>query len=456
MYVNSASYINLQKNAQPIKLTISGKQPVNLLYGYSSLELAGLYNRVSFKANNNPPETTQAVEFIQKNKVTNLFSLKEDSLEKIKYICKGISVFENLERNPALIKNGFITEEGLLTAKGLQFITKNFDSILLVLGCSNNCSHCGQSAVPPISKMKWENYVELVDGISELKKRLGFNPFAIKFNEANLDSAVYPFVDAEPFSYEESGHDIYDAAKLYYSKTGTKFIITTAGRSPRNIEKTEQTIQKMLKDPNPIGIFGISIHSFHGIMQKSFALKAQGKEKEAEEMRERYIDMISKTIKASYGLRNKINKYGLILEYLCSSETQYLHLGRKDSLKLLEDILKKLEKDGMDLSYFINKYNKHRLNINNLTHAELRDIKLIGRATQYNNETNTEKRNKRKYELFEFNYMPKMIAPDGQILVRPDAEISGELGEFARIPFKLNFQNPNIDRSLALPEISLT
>ena len=221
-------------------------------------EILALYNKVSFKAQADP-EIEQIKKYIKEERVNGrTFSSLDDftdiEIQRLSNICKGIAVFEGIN------------------AKALQFITKTFDTILLQRGCSNQCSHCAVNADAKITTMDWDNYVDLVDGIAELKNRLGFNPFRIKSDD---DDDIVPFYDSDPIFYKSKGHDIYDAAKLYYEKTGTKFGITTAGWDKNN-KTANSAMDKIVKSPGCISSFEISVHPFHSIMQKSIEFRNNG------------------------------------------------------------------------------------------------------------------------------------------------------------------------------------
>lgn len=283
-------------------------------------------SNISFRANSVPSEKTMRY----------LKSLKPDKLRlscinrsKIKDIFKGIPIFEGIKVKDIFTKN---------------FV---FDSILIQRGCMHQCIHCAAESSKKIRTMAWDNYTKIVDGVSILSKRLGFNPFS----DSN---AMYLYNDSDPMIYRSKGADgkyrnIFDAAKYLYKKTGKKTVIQTAGWLSGFSQKAAEGF---VKDSSMLDCFGISIHPFHKYMERSIQAHMKGNTKEANKWRNMYTDMIANNIKTTISLKNEIN-YGIVLEYVgpmerLADERRRQYYNEKSVQKLYNEILNKLKLENFN------------------------------------------------------------------------------------------------------------
>jgi len=396
--------------------------------GFSGADILSVYNRVSFKGNDqvNPdlPVILEYLEEVRRN-TSKIKSFANLDLDKIANICRDIPVFSNL------------------TAKDLKLITTNFDSILLQRGCVNQCSHCGVSAESKITGMRWENFTDITDGIKTLKDRLGFNPFKSKDGDF-----IYPFTDSDPMIYRSrdlqgNTHSIFDAAKYFFDQTRTKFHITTAGWNKAD-KVAQAAVENFNKYPENLDGFDISVHPFHRYMQKSLKYKQEGNIEKSELWRNKYIDMISNVVKNTIELKDKTKYYSIILQYLDGKTG----IEKEDSEKLLSDIFKKLHSEGVNLSYFTPYSGTyHTANVTR------RSIGLIGKAAKYRASAPPELNAiDLEFNLNDLKKSAKMLGPDGKILIRPDCPSGNFNGiEFMELPdIKLNFRLPTRDLSTPL------
>jgi|GEM_PF-2613054 len=387
---------------------------------YSGADILSTYNRVSFKGNDpTNPDLPAILKYIEKIKQQEgiICSFNQLDLDKIKNICADIPVFSHL------------------TARDLKLISTNFDTILLHRGCYHQCSHCGVNAEPKITIMRWENFVDFVDGTETLIERLGFNPFLDFYDTYSL-----PYLDSDPMIYRSKDlkgniHSIFDAAKYYYAKTGNRFYITTAGWN-KSDKIAQMAAENFVKYPECIEGFAISIHPFHRYMQESIKHLKEGNLEKSAIFRNKYIDMISNVINTTIEL-NEYENYGIILEFL--DETLEKGIIKEASKKLLSDILQKVPEAGLD-----------KIDI------EERNIDLIGRANGSQKDVLENSKSLIEFDIYDLLTSVKMLGPDGQILIRPDSKKFNFEGEpFMELPYKLNFRLPTRDLSTPIKKVIL-
>lgn len=309
-------------------------------------------NKTSFKKTEGPSQ--QTIDYINKLKKDleargqKLERLSQLDLTKIEDIAKGIDIFEGWN------------------SYDLALVGSNFDVLYLQRGCVHQCAHCGSDSVNKVTAMAWENYEAIVNGMAELKERLGFNIFQIQKRDM-----VYPFIDSDPMLYkaatsvsESNGSqktvykNIYDASKLFYNKTGTKFSITSAGWDKRN-KNAEQAALNFIQDPNILSNFFYSITPFHRYQEEgrerlkqsyneTDPIKKQKLEKEAYNLMDKYIEMAADNLITLWPLKNlKIN-----LVYDENRKHKYSYKHAEDlMIEIFNRIEDKIKKSGIQLSH---------------------------------------------------------------------------------------------------------
>lgn len=305
-------------------------------------------------------------------------NLSSIDLSKIQDVFEGIKLFDGIKVNDL-------------------FKDKNFfgiESILLQRGCMHQCVHCGAESPKRIQTMPWDNFTQIIDGISALSKRLGFNPFTLGKYYADSDPMVYT-------SKGQDGliHNVFDAAKYMYEKIGRKTGIQTAGFLS---EHSQKAAKQFVKDPSALLFFGISLHPFHKYMERSIQADMKGATEESQKWRNLYTDMMARTIKTTFGLKYKVDDYAILLEYVDSSkklpdERKHKYYNTEAVLKLLDEILKKANIKAESLNIL------------------KRKIYLFGRNPE-------DAPDIQKYKIEPFPYHPyntTMINTDGTILSNP-------------------------------------
>lgn len=248
--------------------------------------------------------------------------------------------------------------EGLNGDKLQTIFSDDLSSILLNRGCPNRCSHCFIRAVPAnpnmMSAIKWEDFIELCDGIELMQKRLG-RPLL-------QSDEIFPFLDSEPIELRSldkdlKPHNIAEAAKQFKEKTGKSFLLISAGWSYKNKwvqQAGEDLTTELLHDPSILSRLNISIHPFHGIMEKSVQLKKQalnlpeGSQEakqllaKSQELETLYVDRMANvllTFKPLFQDSKFKDKIGIILQYHADiSERQFYNTDY-----LMERIITKID-----------------------------------------------------------------------------------------------------------------
>ncbi len=315
-----------------------------------------------FRGNEGPSRQTlryiEDVRSEEHSRSRRLNRLSRLDLDKIQDIAKGIDIFKGW------------------SIYDIDYVSRYMDSILLQRGCPHQCIHCAPNAEDKITTMSWKNFEAIANGMGELKDRLGFSPFSF-VSEKSDERIIYSFSDSDPMFFRspeeisnENGnkkiihHDIHDAAKLFYEKTGTKFVITTAGWPPNN-KFAQRAAEKIVQNDDCIYEVTISLHLFERTVEKArgFEEKARilreeaqeleedGKNTEAQEkldaagkhettanfLRKRYYDMMANTIFTFVPLIKKGKVDILFMPF--PEETATNDFYKKD----VEDSNKKLE-----------------------------------------------------------------------------------------------------------------
>ena len=195
-------------------------------------------------------------------------------LNKLDGIQKDIKVFEGL------------------TLKEIVFVLSTLTEIATLRGCYNNCAHCYAEAKPPIkekdnyiSRMDWEDFKDLTDGIKELQKRLGFT---IKVFEREYMTLFHDADCSQIYIKDSKGkiHDWEEMAKKVYKITRVGQLFDTSGwylQDKRAQERVEKYVKSIIESENNNFVYkvNISINPFQAMYFKAVEAQKEGnKEKE--------------------------------------------------------------------------------------------------------------------------------------------------------------------------------
>ena len=224
---------------------------------------------LSFSANNiSEDEYKKAKAYANLMKVNNFVwrprDVKKYNLEKLDGIQKDIKIFEDMN------------------IKEILFMFEDLFAINVQRGCPNQCLHCYAEAKPAekdttnsISKMPFETYKEILEGIQKLDKRLGFSP--IKHNGQEYVNLFYDSDCMETALVDKSGlvHDFTELTDIFYQNTGVKTVFDTAGWNPNNKkqqEKAEKYVKYFLNNSDKFYQINLSLSPFSSIYSKALEL----------------------------------------------------------------------------------------------------------------------------------------------------------------------------------------
>lgn len=296
----------------------------------------------------------------------------------------------------------------------------DLSSIVLNRCCPNLCSHCYIDAKPPynnedeVKSIAWEDYEDLTDDLETMKLRLKQSPLRA--------AEIFPFLDSEPFelkSFDRSGkpHNIAEASKRFYEKTGKPFGIITAGWNvscswPQ--KAADELVKEVQKNPKILSRLNISLHPFQVLMTKSIKLLKQSEEASNPELLEQskifrtvYVKRMANvlnTFKPLFESKEFSSKTGVILEYQNDKEQDKYY----DTDNLYKEVRKEISKTDPKYAKLLEKQV-----------CEKRTIKNIGRAnTKFNNDFRNI--NSTNINSQEFQDYWKVIDVNGRILVKKD------------------------------------
>jgi hypothetical protein len=443
-------------NLKPINIYNNNKTVQDSSYIPTVLKLntlkSDIFNKsVSFGSmteSNEPSYETLAYIRDEREKLNSMHlpstSLYNYDLKKINDIHKGLKVFE-----------GMVIDD-------LALLFDKVETILLQSGCRNRCSHCGAEAETKITTMKWENFEKLSDGINILIKRLGFNPL----NSFNF------YHDSDPMTFKLNDskgkiYTIFDVAEKYYYATKTEHtngigtVITTAGWNPKN-KILQEAADKLVLHPEYVENFSVSIGPYHGLMAKSINLldesinyelldpkKADKLKISSNKLKDQYIEIMANALKLSLKLPEE--KRGVILLHHPRNSKKSDKYSFINSYKLFEEICEKLNKEGIDTSYFDK----------NIDAINFREISPTGRAKNLFTEAEFNRHEMQTNPLYRENLeldmnkpLNKELAKKYPLSIRPDGSIEAIISYSRSVRNKrLNIDgmpNLNFDNSVKI------
>lgn len=312
MKINPINIYTFKNNTQ--KASVSTKK----MEVYSNNPLPH-YNEISFQgahlkyanAKNYLKETTEA---ILKEKNNAKITFKDFDLSKLEGIQEGIKVFKNM------------------TMKEIAFLLGTIESIAITRGCANGCAHCYADAKPSLaesdkttSRMKWNDFESLIDGVNELNKRLGFNS---THSAMKAFQYVSPFFDSDGidiYMIDDMGneHDFIEISQKLRNAFDKPVIFDTAGWNINDVKaqkRAEKYAEFFSKDENSqiVAQFNISFNPFHALNKKAVEMEKEGKTEIAEKLRQTYIKRMANAFytltplikKEKFGILTRVSKTG--------------------------------------------------------------------------------------------------------------------------------------------------
>ena len=225
---------------------------------------------VSFcSKNNEDAKYKRAQSYANKMKFANIvwpFALQDYDMKKIEGIQSGISIFEGL------------------SMPEIAFMFENLRAIAVKRGCSNQCLHCYADAKPAlnnhdnfVSRMPFEDFLDLTSGIKTLKQRLGISP--IRYQSQGYTDLFYDADCMEISLFDKNGkeHDFTELQDILYDSVKSKAVFDTAGWNPNSSkmqERAEKYVRYLndLENEDKIYQINLSISPFNPIYAKAIEL----------------------------------------------------------------------------------------------------------------------------------------------------------------------------------------
>lgn len=287
--------------------------------------------RVSFGAGlKDAIKYTKQVEKYYAARGEKLNSLYQLDPKRMEGILDGIDVFKNFS-----VKDFYLLSQ--------------VSDVLTQRGCPSACSHCFIDAGPlakdkqghDVSTIKWDDFKKLTEGIGEVKKRLGFNPFS-------YENHFFPFLDSDPVtlkSIDKNGksHNIAEASKLFYDKTGIPFWLTTSGWDKHEIMEQKamnELVNNVVKNPDSLKKLVISLHPFHHYMTSSNGFKRTANSLRLEAANDRAVGQVKTAVEKEKQALEKIIK---------SAQYRQKYVDRMTNVLITDLPLLKLKKSGISV-----------------------------------------------------------------------------------------------------------
>lgn len=370
--------INFSPNIYPSLKTKYYKKPL-------------IEDKVTFSSKNRVSENEQylkAQKYARQMKFFNLFlprDLSDYNLDKLDGIQYGINIFKGLNM------------------REIAFLFEDLHGIAINRGCSNQCLHCYANALPPqkehgqfINKMSFEDFIELTEGIKELKKRIGVQPVTLK--NSSYTDMFYDSDCMEIVLYDKQGkeHDLTELHEIFYDAIDYPSIFDTAGWNPNN-KKLQTRAEKYVKyladldNEDKFYQINISLSPFNALYARALELgykpenysplKSINKKQEdltteekGEKLYKLYIDRMTNALFTFTPLIWQDN-FSIIARPVDDSEENMKNFTVKDYKLIVNHILKNLElkyqndlnnekryvKDKTQIKLFLNEYSKKLL-----------------------------------------------------------------------------------------------
>ena len=240
------------------------------------------------------------------SKTPNFLLLKEKSLQnlnlkKLEGLQYGIPVFSGM------------------SMKEIAFSIDSIHTVATLRSCDNACLHCYADARPNkkfenteglTNRMTFEDFKNLTDGITELKKRLG----NIKINSSkkgnprgeDIYKASSLFHDSDCINIyliDKNGNQqtFNKLNKMLIDSTGQKGFFDTAGWNPndKKAQDRAENIAAYFSNPDhnkEVEQFNISINAFNPWSVKAAELRKQGKEDAANRIEDMYAERMANVL----------------------------------------------------------------------------------------------------------------------------------------------------------------
>ena len=394
----------------------------------------------------------------------------EGSRTKSEYISSKKQEIENSGRTVNIIDYDFDKLEGIqegikvfdgLNIKEIIFTLAPLLEVATLRGCNNACKHCYAEAKPPIkesdeqiSKIDWDDFKLLTEGIKELSKRLSCP--TITTNTANYQTLFHDADCSKILIKDKDGitHNWNEMAKMMYDATGCPQVFDTSGwylQDTYTQKRIENLIQEILNEPTLkyVKAFNISINPFQALYFKHVENLRTGNQEKADFFKEKDSERIANVLFTLSPLF-KTGKLKLLVRAMDNDSKNADGYSEKDLRtnymanyipklrKLYENDLneeKKVIKNPKKIKDYINKYKIQLRKVDKdlVITNKLKDI-YDSKDEQYQKTEN--KREKPLNELLKPNSCYTIIDANGDVYAT-------NFYKTYKTDIKLNFKNKN-------------
>ena len=268
------------------------------------------------------------------NRYMSLSSYDPDKLEGIQY---GIKVFEGLNIRQVIL------------------LVDRLHAICTSRTCSNGCVHCYAEAKPfhvkkddtgTITKMCWEDFCDLTDGIRKFANRMHKTANELPYFKSKT---IAPFIDADSMEIvlnDQKGreYDMIDISKKIARDLKYHIMFDTSGWTPKN-KKIQERAQRYVDyfkqqydNGNKDVVVHISLNPFHKLNSK-YVEYINSDPKRAKKFRELYTDRMANVFYTFLSLDGV-----KVLNRALSEHSSGNELYKYDAhVKLIKEIRDKLE-----------------------------------------------------------------------------------------------------------------
>lgn len=222
------------------------------------------FDSVTFSGKEKDEKYLKAQKYANRMKLLRFIAPNSDyNLDKLDGIQTGIKVFDGL------------------TMRDIYFILYNLGTIAVKRGCPNQCLHCFADAKPArkehagfINSMPYEDFVELTDGIKELRQRLGptftkrWKGYIAMFHDTDCMEIILRDKTGNEHDYTELNDKLYNA-------TNAPIVFDTAGwnhKNPKIQARAEKYVKYLLKNKEKLYQINLSMSPFNPIYTRALEL----------------------------------------------------------------------------------------------------------------------------------------------------------------------------------------
>lgn len=402
--------------------------------------------------------------------IDNLSSVKTEKFQKYKQAQKYVDKLDN--KNQPLIYYDFDKLEGIqygikvfdgVNIKQIALMLERLNAICTSRTCSNGCVHCYADAKPfhvkkddtnTITKMCWEDFCDLTEGINTLAKRMHTTPKDLSTKQFSI---LVPFVDADSMEIvikDKNNHqyDMIDIAKKAKKDLGVITLFDTIGwnhKDPKAQARAGKYVNYIKKenDNNSCDFFtNISLNPFHKLNSK-YVEYVKSDPQRAEKFRNLYTDRMANT----FYTFSPILDYTRLINRALDNEAQANSLYKKDAhIKLIQEIRDKLvQKYENDTTYTKEEKEKFLENFDRLTEKiNTKKILISGRLeTLFDENDQMMKHTKKMHSLNTLHpqtIMTNTNAYFGLVFIDANGKVYVH-DQYNTVPtdIQLNFRNKN-------------